>query len=51
MFKTELDDVVGNDQTSEIQAFNPDPSEELREGHLELMDNGEVLSSEDEDDD
>ena len=49
--RTLLDDVVGNDQTSEIQAFNPDPSEELREGHLELMNNGEVLSSEDEDDD
>ena len=41
-----LDDIVVDDQTSDIQAFNPDPREELREGNLELMDNGEVLSSE-----
>ena len=47
--QTWLDDVVVDDQTSVIQAFNPDHSEELREGHLELMDNGEVLSSEDDD--
>ena len=37
--------------TSDIQAFNTDPCEELREGHLELMNIGEVLSPEDEDDD
>ena len=49
--RTLLDDVVADDRNSDIQAFNPDPREELREGHLELMDNGEVLSSEDEDDD
>ena len=48
--RTLLDDVVADDRNSDIQAFNPDPREELREGHLELMDNGEVLSSEDEDD-
>ena len=39
-----------DDQTSGIQAFNPDPREELREGHLELINNGEVFSLEDEDD-
>ena len=39
------------DWTSDIQAFNPDPREERRQGHLELMNNGEVLSPEDEDDD
>ena len=49
--RTLLDDVVADDRNSDIQAFNPDRREELREGHLELMDNGEVLSSEDEDDD
>ena len=46
-----LDDVIVDDQTSVIQALNPDPREELREGHLELMKNDEVLSSEDDGDD
>ena len=41
------DYVVADDQTSKIQAFYPNPCEELREGHHDLMNNGEILSSED----
>ena len=36
--------------TSNI-ALNPDPGKRLKERLAELLDNGEVLSSEDEDDD
>ena len=43
--RTLLDDGVADNQSTDIQAFNPDPLKELREGHLELIDNGEVLSS------
>ena len=44
--------MTDDDKTSDIPAFNPDLNEELREGHLELMNSEEDLmdiQSEDED--
>ena len=49
-----MDDSTGDDRTSDIPAFNPDPREELREGNSDLVDSGEYLmdiQSEDEDED
>ena len=52
--RTLLDVVVADDRNSDIQAFNPDRREELREGHPELMDSKKDLidiQSEDKDED
>ena len=49
-----MNDLTDDDMTSDIQAFNPDPHKELREGHPELMNSEENLmdiQSEDEDED
>ena len=49
-----MDDLSDDDRTSDIPAFNPDPRQELRERHPELLDSGEDLmdiKSEDEDED
>ena len=49
-----MDDLTDDDRTSDIPAFKPDPNEELRKRHPELMDSGEDLmdiQSEDEGED
>ena len=49
-----MDDLTHNDKASDIPAFNPDPHEELREGHPESMDirmDLKDIQSEDEDED
>ena len=47
-----MDELTDDNRTSDIPTFNPDPHEELRKGHTELMDDEEGLidiQSEDED--
>ena len=52
--RTLMDDLTNDDRTSDIPAVNPDPHEEFRKGHPELMGSGEDImniQSEDEDED